>query len=110
MRLNALLLTFLAICSASLATIASAHGSHQSLRGTVEAIETTRIVVVSEKGDPVDVSIGQTTRLRDQGGAPAGIQDLRVGDRVVVKVATVGGSRLAEEIRFAHPETPNRGR
>ena len=42
--------------------------------------------------------------LLDKEGAPADRSSLREGDRVVVDVTSVGGSTIAEEIRFAHPE------
>lgn len=89
---------------AALPSLALAHGSQQHVMGTLEAVDDDRLVVETKDGKSVSIAITGKTRFTDKDGAPAERSDLRAGDRVVVDVVLIGGSHVADAVRFAHPE------
>ena len=80
---------------------ALAHGAANHVMGTAREVGEDRLEVETNGGS-VSIGIGENTRFRDKGGAPAERGDLRAGDRVVVDLPKDG--KVAEQIRFAHPE------
>lgn len=62
------------------------------------------IVVVTASSQLFSIRIADGTRFRNEVGTSARKTDLRAGDRVAVDVHSIGGSHLAEEVRFARPD------
>ena len=98
------ILVFLA--SLSLACgIAIAHGKEKHIMGTVTAIGEDSITVQTTAKQTVTVYTKPNTKY-EKSDAAASIQDLKVGDRVVVHAATMNDKLMATEVRFgAMPQT-----
>ena len=97
MKRNLVLLCALLLATASLAL---AHTEKKHILGTVVKISADSLVVEAKNGKTFEVTIGPATVfLKD--GQPAKLQDLTLGDRVVVHATPKGLALLAEEVRFA---------
>ena len=81
------------------ACIAPAHGTKKHFVGTVEKINADSIVVKSTQGTSVEVKIVRTTGFL-KSGQSAKLQDLTVGDRVVIHATPKGDTLEADEVKF----------
>ncbi|MBZ5539683.1 MAG: DUF5666 domain-containing protein [Acidobacteriia bacterium] len=97
MKRTTLLLIAISLACASLAL---AHDTKKHILGTVVKISADSLVVEAKNGKTFEVTIGPATVfLKD--GQPAKLQDLALGDRVVVHATPKGLALVAEEVRFA---------
>jgi ribosomal protein S17 len=76
-----------------------AHGKGQHVMGTVTAITDNSITVKTTAKDPVTVYTMADTKY-EKGGAAASINDLKVGDRVVIHATKMSDKLMATEVRF----------
>ncbi len=82
------------------ASFALAHDTKKHILGTVAKISADSIVVELKNGKTIEVTIGPATVfLKD--GQPAKLQDLTLGDRVVIHATPKGLALEADEVRFA---------
>lgn len=103
MKRNLVLLCVLLLTTASLAL---AHDTKKHILGTVAKISADSIVVEAKNGKTIEVTIGPATVfLKD--GQPAKLQDLALGDRVVIHATPKGLALEADEVRFA-PAPPTK--
>ena len=94
----------LLLASLAAAGAALAHGTAKHVMGTATAVEAGRLEVKTREGESVTLDVREETKFRDKGGAGADPAELRVGDRVVVDFHVKDDAKIADEIRFAHPE------
>lgn len=78
---------------------AFAHGKEQHVMGTVTAMTDSSITVQTKAKDPVTVYTMPTTKY-EKSGAAAGMNDLKVGDRVVIHAEKMGEKLMANEVHF----------
>ena len=77
-----------------------AHGKGQHVIGTVTAItDDNSITVKTTAKDPVTVYTMADTKY-EKGGAASSINDLKVGDRVVIHATKMSDKLMATEVRF----------
>jgi ribosomal protein S17 len=76
-----------------------AHGKGQHVMGTVTAMTDNSITVKTTAKDPVTVYTMADTKY-EKGGAAASINDLKVGDRVVIDATKMSDKLMATEVRF----------
>ena len=100
---NLLLVAMMMLVGAS---VAVAHGTDKHVLGVVTKITDTEVTVTAADKTVTVVKIGTTTQFVKSGTA-ATLQDLKVGDRVVIHAKPVGSDLLAEEVRFG--KTPAAG-
>lgn len=80
-----------------------ADNQDQHLKGKVEAIDGSHLRVKSTDGKPVDVHVDDSTKY-ESGGAPAKLNDLKVGAKVVVHGERMkDGTLHATQVRFGKP-------
>ncbi|MBZ5702791.1 MAG: DUF5666 domain-containing protein [Acidobacteriia bacterium] len=97
MKRNLILLCVLLLATASLAL---AHANKKHILGTVAKINPDSLVVETKNGKTIEVAIGPSTVfLKDD--QPAKLQDLALGDRVVIEATPKGLALEADEVRFA---------
>jgi hypothetical protein len=80
-------------------TIAWAHGDEQHVVGTVTKIEGASINVKTNDGTVKTVMVVNDTKFV-KNGAGAKLEDLRVGDRVVIHAKAMGDMLHATEVKF----------
>ncbi len=80
---------------------AFAHGNMDHILGIVKTIAG-NVVSVEKDGKVTEVTLVKTTTY-EVNGHPGKINDLRVGDRVVIHAMKVEGKETAHDVRFAHP-------
>jgi hypothetical protein len=80
-------------------SMAWAHEAGQHVMGTVTAIADGHLEVKTPKGESISVEVNDQTRYRSKGDPAKSLP--QVGDRVVIDIATSGGSLLATEIQFS---------
>ena len=76
-----------------------AHGKGQHVMGLVRAMTDNSITVKTTARDPVTVYTVADTKY-EKGGAAASINDLKVGDRVVIHATKMSDKLMATEVRF----------
>ena len=76
-----------------------AHGKRQHIIRIVTAMTDDSITVKTTAKDPVTVYTMADTKY-EKGGAVASINDLRVGDRVVIHATKMSDKLMATEVRF----------
>ena len=97
MKRTTLLLIAIFLACASLAL---AHDTKKHILGTVLKISPDSIVVEAKNGKTFEVLIvPSTVFLKDN--KPAKLQDLALGDRVVIHATPKGLALEADEVRFA---------
>jgi uncharacterized protein DUF5666 len=74
--------------------------SHERVMGTVSRLEKDRMIVKTSGGSTVSILISDDTRYRGKDG-DSSRDELKVGDRVVVKTMHQGDTLAADEIRFS---------
>lgn len=85
---------------------AYAHGKEEHVMGTVSAVTASTITVQTKDKDPVIVYTTAETKY-EKSGAVASMQDLHVGDRVVIHAARIKDKLVANEVHFgAATHTP----
>jgi UDP-glucose 6-dehydrogenase len=83
----------------ALASVAFAHGTYTHVMGTVTKISGTEVTVETTDKQVTVVKIAPNTSFL-KGGAAATLQDLKVGDRVVIHAKPIGTDLVAHEVRF----------
>ena len=85
---------------------AFAHGKEQHVMGKVTAMTDSSITVQTKAKDPVTVYTMAETKY-EKSGAAASMNDLKVGDRVVIHATKMNDKLMATEVRFgATAQTP----
>lgn len=74
-------------------TLVLAHGNYQHVMGTLTKISENSLTVQTTTNDIVEVRISPETKL-SKGDAAATVQELRVGDRVVIHAAKTNDGKL----------------
>jgi len=82
-----------------LATLVWAHGGEQHVMGTVTKVEKMSISVKTSDGTVKTVMIMKETKVVKNGSA-AKLEDLKVGDRVVIHAQAMGDMLHATEIKI----------
>jgi hypothetical protein len=95
-RTTLLLIAFFLAC----ASLALAHDTKKHILGTVVKVSADSIVVEAKNGKTIEVAIVPATVFQKD-GKPAKLQDLTLGDRVVVHATPKGLALEADEVRFA---------
>jgi len=90
----------LLISTISLPGIAAAHGEGKHVFGTVAAIDTVEIQVLTTEGKTVSVHTVAGTKYRNRGRGGGGDVP-KVGDRVAVDVTEKDGKLMATEVQFS---------
>jgi hypothetical protein len=78
----------------------AAHGNNDHVRGVVTRITDAAIVLQTPDKQERTLTVSGTTTF-ERSGKPAGLKDLKVGDRVVVDVPK--GTLAAELVKFGAP-------
>ncbi len=94
------LLSLLFLSIVSIATIVSAHGNNDHVRGVVTQISATSVTVQISGQTTKTLTLNEKTTFEKSGRA-AQLNDLKVGDRVVIDVPK--GSTEASLVRFGAP-------
>lgn len=80
--------------------IAAAHGKAKHVFGTITALDTTEIQVLTKDGQTVSIGTVAETKYRNRG--KGGGEDVpKVGDRVAVDVTEKDGKLTATEVQFS---------
>lgn len=79
--------------------IAMAHGNQKHVMGSVTSISDSSITVETTGKKSVTVEIVGKTRF-EKSGASATLNDLKVGDRVVIHADASGEKLIASEVQF----------
>ncbi|HZO99803.1 MAG TPA: DUF5666 domain-containing protein [Terriglobia bacterium] len=83
----------------AMAVVAWAHGDEQHVMGTVSKIDGTTITVKAPDGTPKTVMVTSDTKY-EKAGAAAKLEDLKVGDRVVIHARKMGDMLHATSVRI----------
>src|SRR5215510_1345922 len=81
------------------ASLAFAHRNEQHLMGVVKNISKASITVQTTNNQIQEVAITEKTTF-ENAGAPAKVDDLKVGDRVVIHAVKNGDKLVAHTVRF----------
>lgn len=87
------------------ASLAFAHGNKKHVLGTVQKIGAGSILVKASDGKSVEVKIVPAT-IFVKGDQPARLEDLAVGDRVVIHASVKGDALEADEVKFGSAHAP----
>jgi hypothetical protein len=88
------------LMTATLPGIAAAHGEGMHVFGTIAAIDTAEIQVLTIEGKTVSIHTVAETKYRNKGRS--GGEDVpKVGDRVAVDVTEKDGKLMATEVQFS---------
>jgi hypothetical protein len=97
MRIRTAILTLVA--TMSLAGLVRAHGGHDHVRGTVTAVDATRIEVKTGYGKTISVALKPDTKyFKEKAAATAA--DVKVGIRVVIDADKEGENLTAKEVKI----------
>ena len=81
-----------------------AHEGHEhKVMGTVMVVEKAHLEVETSDGEKVSILLNEETKYL-RGKLPATVEDIKVGDRIVVTVAEEGGTQTALEVLLAAKE------
>ena len=100
MKLRTLLLT---LVMATFVGAAFAHGGGEHVKGKVTAIGDGSITVLTVKGESKVIAFDQSSKFL-KSGSPATVQDLKVGDKVVIDIHDMNGKLHAAQVRFGAPK------
>lgn len=89
------------LMTAALPGIAAAHGEGMHVFGTVAALDTAEIQVLTIEGKTVSIHTVTETRYRNRGRSGGGGNVPKVGDRVAVDVTEKDGKLTATEVQFS---------
>lgn len=87
------------------ASLAFAHGNKKHVLGTVQKIGAGSILVKASDGKSVEVKIVPAT-IFVKDDHPARLEDLAVGDRVVIHASVKSDALEADEVRFGSARHP----
>ncbi|MDF0668076.1 MAG: DUF5666 domain-containing protein [Nitrospira sp.] len=96
------------LMTATLPGMAAAHGEGQHVFGTITAIDTAEIQVLTTEGKTVSIPTVAETKYRNKGKGSGGNVP-KVGDRVAIDVTKKDGKLMATEVQFssfAKPQKP----
>ena len=82
------------------AVLAFAHGNEEHVIGTVASVSPTSITVHTLKNENKEVAITGKTTFEGKSG-PATLEDVKVGDRVVIHADKDGNKLIAHTVRFS---------
>ena len=82
-----------------LVPLALAHGNDEHVMGTVTKITASSITVETTAKKTVEVDVTDKTQF-EKSGQPATIQDLKVGDRVVIHAGKSQNKLTARTVKF----------
>lgn len=88
------------LMSATLPGIAAAHGEGLHVFGTITALDTAEIQVLTTEGKTVSIPTVAETKYRNKGKGGGGDVP-RVGDRVAIDVTEKDGKLTATEVQFS---------
>ncbi len=88
------------LMTATLPGIAAAHGEGQHVFGTITALDTAEIHVLTAEGKTVSIHTVTETKYRNKGRGGGGNVP-KVGDRVAVDVTKKEGKLTATEVQFS---------
>lgn len=80
--------------------IAAAHGEAKHVFGTITALDTAEIQVLTKEGETVSIGTVAETKYRDRGKGGGGNVP-QVGDRVAIDVTEKDGKLTATEVQFS---------
>jgi Domain of unknown function (DUF5666) len=83
----------------SLSALAWAHGDEQHVMGTVSKVDGTNIIVKAQDGSLETVMVTSETKYI-KAGASAKLDDVKVGDRVVIHAKKMGDMLHATEVKI----------
>ena len=78
-----------------------AHGDKKHVIGTVEKVSTEAMTVKTAAGKSVAVKLKPATVYVTKDGKPAKLEDVAVGQRVVIHATPKGTDLIADEVKFA---------
>ena len=87
-----------------IASLAFAHGNEEHVMGTVAKISSNSITVQTTNNETKEVAVTDKTTF-ENAGAPAKLDDLKVGDRVVIHADKQGNKLVAHTVRFGAKKT-----
>jgi Cu/Ag efflux protein CusF len=90
---------FALILALALSQAAFAHEGGKHILGQVRAVDPESLTIVTTAKETVTVRLLNTTKYM-KGKQPSSVQELKVGDRVVVHAKQNGKSLEAEEVHF----------
>jgi hypothetical protein len=93
------------VCIALLASAVFPHGNEQHVSGTVTKISQDSVTVQTVDKTLVEVKIVSDT-IFTKNDTPAGLKDLRVGDRVVIHAKKVDDHLQAHTVQIGVAKTP----
>jgi hypothetical protein len=88
------------LMTVTLPGIAAAHGEGLHVFGTITALDTAEIQVLTIEGKTVSIHTAAETKYRNK-GKRAGGDVPKVGDRVAVDVTEKDGKLMATEVQFS---------
>jgi hypothetical protein len=88
------------LMTATFTGIAAAHGEGMHVFGTVAALDTAKIQVLTIEGKTVSIHTVAETKYRNKGRSVGG-HIPKVGDRIAVDVTEKDGKLMATEVRFS---------
>ena len=88
------------LMAATLPRIAAAHGEGLHVFGTITALDTAEIQVLTIEGKTVSIHTVTETKYRNKGRRGGGNVP-KVGDRVAVDVTKKDGKLMATEVQFS---------
>jgi Domain of unknown function (DUF5666) len=94
------------------AVAALAHGDKKHVMGTVEKINSDSIVVKATDGKTVEVKLAPSTTYVSRAGnqdKPGKLEDVAVGDRVVIHATPNGETLTADQVKFSHGASHSTG-
>ncbi len=90
----------------AVSAIAFAHGNEKHVMGTVTNISDSSITVETTSKKTVTVRLSTATRFQES-GSPAALNDLKVGDKVVIHATGAEDKLVATEVRFGKMSKDN---
>ena len=85
-----------------LASPAFAHGDKKHVVGTIEKLSAEAISVKTKEGKLVEVKLAPTTTYVTSDDKPAKLNDLAVGQRVVIHADPKGTDLIAATVKFSN--------
>ena len=83
----------------SFTSLALAHGKEKHVMGTVTGIGQNSITVETTAQKTVTVNVSEKTKFT-KSGEPASLNDLKVGDKVVIHAGQSGDKLVATQVQF----------
>ena len=87
-----------------IASFAFAHGNEEHVMGTVAKISSNSITVQTTNNETKEVAVTEKTSF-ENAGAPGKLDELKVGDRVVIHAGKEGNKLVAHTVKFGAKKT-----